>query len=412
MRNNQGSDLYEKYTYEIDGRFGNFKWLNNEFELEEENKKNKLSKLCIDIEYVPLVLTILRINTFFRTNKKSMVSFFSTDQENNTPEIIYENFFNYAVSESSDGVFLYLKKIENGLIEHHVVFTVQNYGNFFDIVVQTDEKSIKSFYKNLLNETNNFRLAVLPNIIQRITPYYEKILEKIGIVSYEDILNVNDDFFSLFDIFPEHVIGYMEAKNDFENFLDYLSSLKDQESSDFYPFENMNKDPEIDIDFTIGNMEELEEEIRDSIYEENNDMQEINKDSFYNEYNDLLIEMEEEFMNFMDHIMYDELNGQDKKKYLKGIKNIIDELGSLFNDLKSKKEFEKELLLDLVNGYGIEQVENKKDVLSEIFQYLNLDKDLKDIYEISEDKLLKDYKSWYKEIIFKKSKNMKEFIKN
>jgi hypothetical protein len=41
-----------------------------------------------------------------------------------------------------------------------------------------------------------------------------------------------------------------------------------------------------------------------------------------------------------------------------------------------------------------------------------MENDLKDIYEISEDKVLNDYKKWYKEVIYKKGKSMMEFIKN
>jgi hypothetical protein len=106
------------------------------------------------------------------------------------------------------------------------------------------------------------------------------------------------------------------------------------------------------------------------------------------------------------------LDEEIKRKYLMGVKNLINEISALFNNLKSKKEFEKEILLDLVNAYGIDQIKLKKELFSQIFDEIDMENDLKDIYEISEDKVLNDYKKWYKEVIYKKGKSMMEFIKN
>ena len=63
LKNNKDPDIYEKYIYEVEGRFGNYKWFNNEFNLDEKGN-GKLEKLTFDIEYIPLILTILRINAF------------------------------------------------------------------------------------------------------------------------------------------------------------------------------------------------------------------------------------------------------------------------------------------------------------------------------------------------------------
>ncbi len=62
----------------------------------------------------------------------------------------------------------------------------------------------------------------------------------------------------------------------------------------------------------------------------------------------------------------------------------------------------------MVNAYGIENITNKKDLISEIFEEIDMTTDLNEIYEISEDKILNDYKNWYKDLIFKKGKSMKE----
>src|SRR5690554_272985 len=221
IKNEKGPELFEKYTYEIEGRFGNYKWLNNEFNLEDEGDNTKLQELKIDIEYIPLILTIFRINTFFKSSKKSVISLLSTEQENRTAEIITEESLVYALNESSESVFVYLKKLKKGIIEHHLVFSHGNYGNFYDLNIETDEKGIRNFYKNLLNETNNFRVAVLPTITQKSSPYYNKILEKLEIVNYEDILGITDEFFSLFDISPNDIVGNITAQKDLESYANY-----------------------------------------------------------------------------------------------------------------------------------------------------------------------------------------------
>src|SRR5690606_13098061 len=155
----------------------------------------------------------------------------------------------------------------------------------------------------------------------------------------------------------------------------------------------------------------LEDEIKDSI----NDSEELYSidNTYEDEYFDIFLELEEEFMDFMDRVMFDDsLDEEIKRKYLMGVKNLINEISALFNNLKSKKEFEKEILLDLVNAYGIDQIKLKKELFSQIFDEIDMENDLKDIYEISEDKVLNDYKKWYKEVIYKKGKSMMEFIKN
>jgi len=407
IKNKKGPELFEKYTYEIEGRFGNYKWLNNEFNLEDEGDNTKLQELKIDIEYIPLILTIFRINTFFKSSKKSVISLLSTEQENRTAEIITEESLVYALNESSESVFVYLKKLKKGIIEHHLVFSHGNYGNFYDLNIETDEKGIRNFYKNLLNETNNFRVAVLPTITQKSSPYYNKILEKLEIVNYEDILGITDEFFSLFDISPNDIVGNITAQKDLESYANYLSNLRNE--NDFYYFDEDVDD--LDIDFSVKNMEELEDEIKDSI----NDSEELYSidNTYEDEYFDIFLELEEEFMDFMDRVMFDDsLDEEIKRKYLMGVKNLINEISALFNNLKSKKEFEKEILLDLVNAYGIDQIKLKKELFSQIFDEIDMENDLKDIYEISEDKVLNDYKKWYKEVIYKKGKSMMEFIKN
>jgi hypothetical protein len=407
IKNEKGPELFEKYTYEIEGRFGNYKWLNNEFNLEDEGDNTKLQELKIDIEYIPLILTIFRINTFFKSSKKSVISLLSTEQENRTAEIITEESLVYALNESSESVFVYLKKLKKGIIEHHLVFSHGNYGNFYDLNIETDEKGIRNFYKNLLNETNNFRVAVLPTITQKSSPYYNKILEKLEIVNYEDILGITDEFFSLFDISPNDIVGNITAQKDLESYANYLSNLRNE--NDFYYFDEDVDD--LDIDFSVKNMEELEDEIKDSI----NDSEELYSidNTYEDEYFDIFLELEEEFMDFMDRVMFDDsLDEEIKRKYLMGVKNLINEISALFNNLKSKKEFEKEILLDLVNAYGIDKIKLKKELFSQIFDEIDMENDLKDIYEISEDKVLNDYKKWYKEVIYKKGKSMMEFIKN
>jgi hypothetical protein len=159
-------------------------------------------------------------------------------------------------------------------------------------------------------------------------------------------------------------------------------------------------------------MEDIEDELKDIADLQNND-QFLGNSYYYNESYDLFIEMEEEFMDLMDHIIFDEnLKKRDREYYLEKIKSMINEVSVIFQDLKEKKEFERELLLDMVNAYGIEQITNKKDLISEIFEEVDMTTDLNEIYEISEDKILNDYKNWYKDLISKKGKSMKEFTNN
>jgi hypothetical protein len=271
--------------------------------------------------------------------------------------------------------------------------------------IESDRKSIESFYRNLLNETNNFRVAILPNIAQKISPFYEKIIEKISIVNYENIYNTTDDFFTMYNLNPKEFLKNSEPRLELERYTNYLFNTKNGEEED-YSFDDDIDD--VDIDFTIKNMEDIEDELKDMADLHHND-QFLGNSYYYNESYDLFIEMEEEFMDFMDHIIFDEnLKKQDKEYYLEKIKKMINEVSLIFQDLKEKKEFERELLLDMVNAYGIENITNKKDLISEIFEEIDMTTDLNEIYEISEDKILNDYKNWYKDLIFKKGKSMKE----
>jgi hypothetical protein len=260
-----------------------------------------------------------------------------------------------------------------------------------------------------LNETNNFRVAILPNIAQKISPFYEKIIEKIAIVNYENVNNITDDFFTLYNLNPKEFLKNSEPRQELERYTNYLFNGKNDEEED-YSFDDDIDD--VDIDFTIKNMEDIEDELKDIADLQNND-QFLGNSYYYNESYDLFIEMEEEFMDLMDHIIFDEnLKKRDREYYLEKIKSMINEVSIIFQDLKEKKEFERELLLDMVNAYGIEQITNKKDLISEIFEEIDMTTDLNEIYEISEDKILNDYKNWYKDLISKKGKSMKEVTNN
>jgi hypothetical protein len=248
-------------------------------------------------------------------------------------------------------------------------------------------------------------VAILPNIAQKISPFYEKIIEKISIVNYENIYNTTDDFFTMYNLNPKEFLKNSEPRLELERYTNYLFNTKNGEEED-YSFDDDIDD--VDIDFTIKNMEDIEDELKDMADLHHND-QFLGNSYYYNESYDLFIEMEEEFMDFMDHIIFDEnLKKQDKEYYLEKIKKMINEVSLIFQDLKEKKEFERELLLDMVNAYGIENITNKKDLISEIFEEIDMTTDLNEIYEISEDKILNDYKNWYKDLIFKKGKSMKE----
>jgi hypothetical protein len=64
--NDNNEDILERYSYEVEVKSGNYIWTNNEF---SAIKSNSIDKLSIDFEYNPLVLTLLRINMFLKSDR-------------------------------------------------------------------------------------------------------------------------------------------------------------------------------------------------------------------------------------------------------------------------------------------------------------------------------------------------------
>jgi hypothetical protein len=119
-------------------------------------------------------------------------------------------------------------------------------------------------------------------------------------------------------------------------------------------------------------------------------------------------------MSLLDQVIFNELVDFESKEELHGeIKSIIDTFKSAFdNDFKEKEDFEKKLIIDIINTYGIESVRNNIESLASFFEFVNLTHELEDLYLLSEDKKINDYKRWYKKLFEMKGKNIKNIQKN
>jgi len=184
-------DITEKYTYEVNAHTGNYKWFDNEFNLDVNSNTEKLKMY---IEYIPLVLSVIRLKDFFKSENKTILIPLSTEIESSTQDIINFNSLSYTLSESTDSFMIYIKK-RRKYYEHHIIFSTFDYQNYFDIALLTTSENIINFYKELLSETNKFRLDILPNVIGRFGSEDLGMMEKIKLIPYSEIANMHDKFF-------------------------------------------------------------------------------------------------------------------------------------------------------------------------------------------------------------------------
>lgn len=400
-------DTYEKYQYFCDIKSGNFKWFNDEFDLDS---KAVFENLSIYFEYTSIVLTIMRLNKFFNSKNKNMVSVLSTEMNNYTMEIISKNFFYYTLNESPEITFMYIKKKKN-YYEHSFIFSLYDYHDYFEITLKCTKNDIIKFYRDLLNETNEFRTDMLPAMMKNMVEHYKDYVGEIEYLRYDDIKSISDDYFELFDVDLKNVFNDIESAEDLKDYVNYIHSVKSEEFSDSDDYDEMSlEENKIEIDFLIKDMKELEQSLKNSL-EENNENK--NYDEFSNE-SSLLYEIEEDFMSLLDQVIFNELVDFESKEELHGeIKSIIDTFKSAFdNDFKEKEDFEKKLIIDIINTYGIESVRNNIESLASFFEFVNLTHELEDLYLLSEDKKINDYKRWYKKLFEMKGKNIKNIQKN
>jgi hypothetical protein len=400
-------DIFEKYTFEVEAKTGSFKWMFNEFSHE---KMDDFENLKVDIEYIPLVLTLFRINKFLNSNYKNMASVLSSDLDNMTNEIITKESLLFANEESSNIVFVYLKKRKT-TIEHHLIFSSMDYNNYFDIKINVKPDILLNFYSNLLNEFNKYRLETLPVVIQSMSNVYDEVIKGIDVLNYDNIKDIEDKIFSIYDIDIMKIIDPIDSSTDFEDYINYLNFL--------YKENNNNKDEnEVEIDFMIEDMENLEEQIKnilenedfseeDGVYSVNisgNDVQNSENEELFNE-------IEEEMMEILDGIIFED--DYDEDYIIDELKTLIKNVNFLFsNNIYTKADFQRKLLLDIINAYGVKKVLNITDLLQEVFEDISIEMEIDSVYAISEDKIINDYKKWYKNIFSSKGISIFNAIKN
>ncbi|BBE30548.1 hypothetical protein OSSY52_06890 [Tepiditoga spiralis] len=363
------SDILEKYSFEVSLKTGDYVWYDNEFNLE---KNTEFDKLKINMEYIPFILTLTRINSFLESDKKNMVSVLSTELDHQTQNIIDMESLIYSLNESTDITFLYLKK-DGRYIEHHLLFSSYDYQNYFDLFVKFTKKQLLDFYKSLLKELNSFRSSILPEIIDKLTKEYGEA-SNAKEVSYNYLINKKDEIFNIYDVNLKRILEIDNASDELKEYINYLKFLKTRETreEDFIS-------PEVELDFIIEDMDEIEDKMKE-IFDENFDE-------------------EEDFIE-----LFDELLSGNSKSIQFEIKDALDEL-KMFKDDVEKEDVEKEILLKLINYFGKDMILNQFEKLSKLFEFLNLEEDFINIYNVSEDKKINEYKQWYRNL-FNDSKNI------
>jgi len=426
-------DITEKYTYEVNAHTGNYKWFDNEFNLDVNSNTEKLKMY---IEYIPLVLSVIRLKDFFKSENKTILIPLSTEIESSTQDIINFNSLSYTLSESTDSFMIYIKK-RRKYYEHHIIFSTFDYQNYFDIALLTTSENIINFYKELLSETNKFRLDILPNVIGRFGSEDLGMMEKIKLIPYSEIAGMHDKFFSIHNYTEKELFFFEDAYDQFVDHLNYIYYVKthanDENSEEEY-------DPdEVQIDFLIEDMKDIEQseefgnffddddDDEDNFYEDENNInsdeenysgmfdRKMNKNN-PNVRDMLLSSFEDVFFEELDKLMFSEEIKNDefeKKIVLKQLKDEVENFFGLFEEKEDyREEMEKKFLLDIINSYGIDKIRLFSGDIQYIFEKINLSDEIEKTYEISEDKKLNDYKEWVKNLILKKGKNIKNIIKN
>ncbi|WP_129408722.1 hypothetical protein [Marinitoga lauensis] len=327
-------DVEEKYIFEIKAKTGDFVWKPNEFSVELADS------IDVELEYIPTLLTIFRLNKYFNSRMKSIFSFLSTDSLMLTENIISQELMVYTINESVDFSAVYLNKTGR-YYEHHFIFSRYDYQSVFDVNVKTTMTEIKRFYKSLINEFNKFRLNVLPEIINQ-EAFLKHISERIKIVNYNELKNIEDNIFQLYNINNLNksmsLSNSDEALKAFTNFIAEMRKQKDIENDD--------------VDIEIFMEEEEENDENETLWE-------------------IIDEIEEEIKNMLEGEETDEDFILTKEEKLESIYNEIQKSYEVFNkkvlDEDDNKKEEK-LLKSLILIYGIETIYELKERLKKILK--------------------------------------------
>jgi hypothetical protein len=392
-------EIYENYSYSVDFKSGNYKWFDDEFNLLTNESEDKLS---IEIEYIPLILTYMRINEFMESGKRSMLSFLSTELTKVTNELINKESIAYTFDQSGRNVMLFIKKLEKDLYEHHIIVNFDGHDNYFDLMALSNEQKIKKFYSDLIDETNKLRIKILPTIIENMTQFSNNIIEKINVIKSQDIKDIRDKYFNIFDF---DILEFIEREvhrtilDDLNEYIYYVKTNSYDEDSEFKP--------KVELDFLIEDMDSLEKELRQVINDahifNNSESEEVNYE--------LYDEIEEELMEHMDKLISDEIIDEDD--FIIEGKSIIESLQFVYDDIDAEKvEIERKILLNIINAYGISIINENFNLIQKIFYKLNLEEELEKLYEVSEDKKISDYKKWYNKLFELTGRNLKKEINN
>ncbi|SHF30951.1 hypothetical protein SAMN02745164_02218 [Marinitoga hydrogenitolerans DSM 16785] len=369
-------DVEEKYIFEVKAKTGDFIWMPNEFSVELADS------IDVEMEYIPTLLTIFRLNRYFNNRMKSIFSFLSTDSLMLTESIINQELMVYTINESVDFSAVYVNK-SGRYYEHHFIFSRYDYQSVFDISIKTTMTEIKKFYKSLINEFNKFRLNVLPEIINQ-EDFLKHISQRIKIVNYNELKNIEDNIFQLYNI--NNLNKSMSLSNSseaFKAFTNFIAEMKKQ---------NSVKDEDEDIDIEIFMEEDENSDENETLWE-------------------IIDEIEEEIKNMLEgeEIENDFILTRDEK--LESIYVEIQKSYEVFNrkvlDEDDEKKEEK-LLKSLILIYGVETIYELKEKMKKDFKVINLEKLIDEYLKNSDEGIVMEYKKWYKKIIKKLGKNLNQ----
>jgi len=335
-----------------------------------------------------------------------MSSVLCADIDNQTAQIISKEALLFTFSESSEVVIVNIKKAGR-FYEHNIIFSNNDYQNYFNISLKVDKKGLVSFYKDLLIETNNFRLTTLPLVIDSLTDMKDLIDKRIKIIPYDEIKEIKDEYFDIYGLDLSEFVNEIDASEDLKEFIDYLYFMKengyDEKSSDDLQDQDEQDEDEVEVSFIIDDIEDLESEIEQIL--ENavpdtvqHDIKAYDADM---DFNDILAGIEEDFMEIMDNFFFS-AQEEEKEEIIEDLIEVKDKIYTYSKKNDTKEEFEKKLIVDLINAYGIEEVNKNIKYVKEIFSVIEIDGKLSNYYDISEEKKINEYKNWYRKIFSKK----------
>ena len=369
-------DIEEKYIFEIKAKTGDFIWKSNEFSVELADT------IDVELEYIPTLLTVFRLNKYFKERMKNIFSFLSTDSLMLTENIISQELMVYTLNESIDFSAIYINK-SGRYYEHHFIFSRYDYQSIFDINVKTTMTEIKNFYKSLISEFNKFRLNVLPEIINQ-EAFLKQISERIKIVDFNELKNIEDNIFQLYNINNiDKNFGLSKSDEALRAFTNFIAEMKKQKNME---------DNSDDIDIEIF-MEDEDTDDNETLWE-------------------IIDEIEEEIKNMLDGEESENDFVLTKDEKLESIYNEIQKSYEVFNkkfleDEEDTKREEK-LFKSLILIYGIETIYELRERLKNDFKSIDLDNMVDEYLKNSDEGIIMEYKKWYKKIMKKLGRTLNQ----